>query len=141
MTIKTWQERLVDAGHAASTEGMRINTHAQAEIDELRARLDAWEQQEPYGFVDARHDLNNFDGTIYKRGGFDIMIERISMLTQAVDHLSRLVGARLTRAEVCARLRVHRNTLQTYIAERNFPTPGRDGKWLLSEVIEWESGK
>jgi hypothetical protein len=111
VTIKTWQERLVDAGHAASTEGMRINTHAQAEIDELRARLDAWEQQEPYGFVDARHDL------------------------------SSLVGARLTRAEVCARLRVHRNTLQTYIAERNFPTPGRDGKWLLSEVIEWESGK
>lgn len=22
-----------------------------------------------------------------------------------------------------------------------FPTPGRDGKWLLSEVIEWENGK
>jgi hypothetical protein len=41
MTIKTWQERMVDAGHAASTDGMRINMHAQAEINELREALEA----------------------------------------------------------------------------------------------------
>jgi hypothetical protein len=81
-------------------------------------------------------------GYFYKENmNESIMMERLSALTQAVEHLSSLVGARLTRAEVCARLRVHRNALKTYLNERGFPTPGRDGKWLLSEVIEWEAGK
>jgi len=41
------------------------------EIKQLKEKLAALEKQEPYGFVDSRHDLANFDGTIYKRGGFD----------------------------------------------------------------------
>jgi predicted DNA-binding transcriptional regulator AlpA len=55
--------------------------------------------------------------------------------------MATLTGARLTREQVCQRLDVHRNTLARYIAERNFPTPGQDGKWLLAEVIDWETRK
>lgn len=51
-------------------------------------------------------------------------------------HMER--GTRLSRAEVCERLGIHRNTLRTYLEERGFPKACRDGKWLLSEVIEWE---
>lgn len=64
--------------------------------------------------------------------------ERLDALISAVAHLSALMGARLTRAEVVARLRISRNTLTTRIERDNFPKPGRDGKWLLSEIIEWE---
>lgn len=70
-----------------------------------------------------------------------IIIERLDALTEGFAQLARLMGARLTRQEVCERLGVHRNTLRTYIAERDFPKPGRDGKWLLAEVIEWEARK
>lgn len=56
-------------------------------------------------------------------------------------NLARMVGSRLTRVQVCERLGIHRNTLANYIKERDFPTPGRDGKWLLSEVLDWESHK
>jgi hypothetical protein len=115
MTIKTWQERMMDRMIMEPTD-KQAGQSMQAEIDALRAaleaalqdlaamatelarvrakwteeslimeevcrantllekRLAAWEKQEPYGFVDARHDLNNFDGTIYKRGGFDSAI-------------------------------------------------------------------
>lgn len=69
------------------------------------------------------------------------ILDRLDALTSAVAGLARLSGARLTRAEVCARIGIHRNTLATYISERGFPTPGRDGKWLLAEVLEWEARK
>ena len=69
------------------------------------------------------------------------IIDRLDSLTAAVAALARINGARLTRAEVCARIGIHRNTLATYISERGFPTPGRDGKWLLAEVLEWEARK
>lgn len=69
------------------------------------------------------------------------ILERLDSLTAAVQAFARIAGSRLTRAEVCERLQVHRNTLRTYIAEKGFPTPGRDGKWLLEEVIEWERRK
>lgn len=70
-----------------------------------------------------------------------LLLARIDQLTQAVQHMATLTGARLTREQVCQRLDVHRNTLARYIAERNFPTPGQDGKWLLAEVIDWETRK
>lgn len=69
------------------------------------------------------------------------IIERLDTLTRGFANLARLMGARLTRAEVCERLGIHRNTLRTYIAEKGFPTPGKDGKWLLAEVVEWEARK
>jgi DNA-binding CsgD family transcriptional regulator len=53
------------------------------------------------------------------------IIERLDALTNGFAQLARLMGARLTRQEVCARLGVHRNTLRTYIAEKDFPKPGK----------------
>lgn len=69
------------------------------------------------------------------------ILERIDSLTAAVQLLARVQGARLTRAQLCERLGIHRNTLRTRMADRNFPKPDATGKWLLSEVLEWESGK
>lgn len=67
------------------------------------------------------------------------ILQRLDSLTSAVAELAKLQGGRLTRADVCARLEIHRNTLPAYIKKRNFPEPGRDGKWLLSEIVEWEN--
>jgi predicted DNA-binding transcriptional regulator AlpA len=69
------------------------------------------------------------------------IIERLDSLTAAVTMMARLSGSRLTRQEVCQRLGVHRNTLAAYMTEKDFPKPGLDGKWLLSEVLEWEARK
>jgi predicted DNA-binding transcriptional regulator AlpA len=69
------------------------------------------------------------------------ILERLDSLASAFAGLARKMGARLTRAEVCERLGVHRNTLRVYIDSKDFPKPGRDGKWLLEEVIEWEHRK
>ncbi len=67
-----------------------------------------------------------------------LILRRLDLLEM---NLARLVGSRLTRAQVCERLDIHRNTLANYIKERDFPTPGSDGKWLLSEVLDWETRK
>jgi predicted DNA-binding transcriptional regulator AlpA len=69
------------------------------------------------------------------------IIERLDALTNGFAQLARLMGARLTRQEVLERLGIHRNTLRTYIMDKGFPTPGKDGKWLLAEVVEWEARK
>lgn len=53
--------------------------------------------------------------------------------------LCRAQGTRLTRSEVCQRLDIHRNTLTSYMADKGFPTPMKDGKWLLADVVEWEA--
>lgn len=72
-------------------------------------------------------------------------IERLALEMAAMRRdlaaMARVRGDRLTRAEVCERIGIHRNTLKTYMASRGFPAPGRDGKWLLSELIEWEAGR
>lgn len=65
----------------------------------------------------------------------------LAAMRRDIANMARIRGDRLTRAEVCERLGIHRNTLRTYLAERGFPKPCRDGKWLLSEVIEWEAGR
>lgn len=67
-----------------------------------------------------------------------LILRRLDMMEM---NIARLVGSRLTRAQVCDRLGIHRNTLANYIKDRNFPTPGSDGKWLLSEVLDWEARK
>ncbi len=53
--------------------------------------------------------------------------------------LASVVGTRLTRDQLADRLKVHRNTIPRWMAEDvTFPRPDRHGKWLLSEVLEWE---
>lgn len=65
--------------------------------------------------------------------------DRLEALTFAVTALSRITGARLTRTEMCTRLGVSGKTLTDRVRRGVVPTPGRDGKWLLSELIQWES--
>lgn len=66
------------------------------------------------------------------------LLQRIDSLTTAVETMARMLGTRLDRAQMAERMGVHRNTLARRLAEPGFPRPGADGKWLLSEVIEWE---
>lgn len=61
MTIKTWQERLEESAHrlpsgALHTSVEEIEDAMQAEIDELRERLEAWEKQEPVLFYSPKSD-------------------------------------------------------------------------------------
>lgn len=70
-----------------------------------------------------------------------MMMQRIEQLTTAVRLLSAMMGTRLSRQQLCDRLGIHRNTLARRMTEPGFPLPGGDGKWLLSEVIEWERGR
>ncbi len=53
--------------------------------------------------------------------------------------LASVTGARLTREQLAERLCVHYNTIPNWMKQdAMFPRPDRYGKWLLSEVIEWE---
>jgi hypothetical protein len=63
------------------------------------------------------------------------------LLADLTKMMAKLTGARLTRADLCERFGVHRNTLARITADPEFPTPGKDGKWLLEEVIDWEHRK
>jgi len=68
-----------------------------------------------------------------------IMLQRIDALTSAVQFMASALGQRLTRAQLCDRMGVHRNTLAKLMKDPTFPLPGKDGKWLLSDVISWET--
>jgi hypothetical protein len=67
-----------------------------------------------------------------------ILLQRIDALTKAVQHLAQVNGARLTKAQLADRMGCHRNTLRSRVEIKGFPRPCADGKWLLSEIIEWE---
>ena len=67
------------------------------------------------------------------------ILQRLDSLTAAFVAMSRLVGARLSRADMCERLQISSNTLTARVRKGDVPNPGKDGKWLLSEVVEWES--
>lgn len=63
--------------------------------------------------------------------------ERVEALTAAVHEA---FGTRLSRAQVCERLRVCEKTLRTYVQKRGFPCDVA-GHWRLKDVIEWERSK
>lgn len=69
-----------------------------------------------------------------------LLLARIDMLAKAVQHLAQVNGARVTKAQLAERMGCHRNTLRARVAVKGFPKPCADGKWLLSEIIEWEQG-
>lgn len=65
--------------------------------------------------------------------------QQLQALTSAVLTLINQAGRRISRAELCERQGVHRNTLARRLAQdRTFPRPGPDGKWSLAEVVAWE---
>jgi hypothetical protein len=59
-------------------------------------------------------------------------------LTDANNEMARRLGTRLTRAEVVKRLDICNKTFKKMLDQRQFPLPDASGKWLLSEIIEWE---
>lgn len=72
----------------------------------------------------------------------ETMQAKLDTLVQVVTTLCAQQGSRLNRQQFADRLGVHRNTLRTMLKrDRQMPRPGEDGKWLLSEVIEWEKRK
>lgn len=73
----------------------------------------------------------------------EALTQQVQQLTATVQSFQQLlasvVGTRLTRDQLAERLGVHRNTVPKWMAQDpTFPKPDRYGKWLLSEVIEWE---
>jgi predicted DNA-binding transcriptional regulator AlpA len=68
------------------------------------------------------------------------LLSRIDMLTQAVIQLAQTQGVKLTRKQLAERLGIHPNSITRRLAEdRNFPRPDPLGRWLLADVIAWES--
>ncbi len=65
--------------------------------------------------------------------------QTVDVLTEATAEVTKNLGTRLTRTEVRKRLDVSNYTLNKMMAEKRFPRPGKDAKWLLSEIIEWET--
>ena len=71
------------------------------------------------------------------------LAHQVAQLTTSIQSMERLLttvlGTRLSREQLAERMGIHRNTLAKRLStDTRFPRPGSDGKWLLSEVIEWE---
>lgn len=67
------------------------------------------------------------------------LLERIDKMASAMQLMATMLGTRLNKEQLATRMGIHRNTLAKRLAqESTFPRPGKDGKWLLSEVIDWE---
>ena len=65
--------------------------------------------------------------------------EQLDILTHAVKALSVQHGGRLNRQQFADRLGIHRNTLKSFLdRDHLMPRPGDDGKWMLTEIIDWE---
>ena len=64
---------------------------------------------------------------------------KIDAMAEAMKLMAQALGTRLNREQMCDRLGVHRNTLTKMAQAPDFPKPDRTGKWLLSDVIEWET--
>lgn len=65
--------------------------------------------------------------------------EELRSMRETINTLVRYIGPRLTREQVCLRLDISRNTLTRRLEQGQYPRPGKDGKWLLSEILEWEA--
>jgi len=68
-----------------------------------------------------------------------VLLERLDRLTSAVQHMAQNMGCRLNKGQLAQRFGVHRQTLRHRLAQdRSMPRPGPDGRWLLSEIVQWE---
>jgi predicted DNA-binding transcriptional regulator AlpA len=67
------------------------------------------------------------------------MHQQLQTLSDATTEMTKHLGTRLTRTEVRNRLGVTYRTLNKLMDQKRFPRPGPDAKWLLSEIIDWES--
>ena len=67
--------------------------------------------------------------------------KEVSRLTDAVIMMAQAKGDRLTTAQVTERVGRCRQTIMAMVRRGDFPEPCNDGRWLLAEVLEWESRK
>ena len=67
------------------------------------------------------------------------LIQEVAALRHTVDALVQAIGPRLTREQLCQRRGCHRNTLASLIERGTVPRPDATGKFLLSEVVEFEA--
>ncbi|MCY1244465.1 hypothetical protein D9M72_575390 [compost metagenome] len=72
-------------------------------------------------------------------GQLQEILHRLDRIEALMLRLARVRGDRLTRAEMCERLGVTSHTVTYRVRRGDLPKPGADGRWLLAEVIEWES--
>ncbi len=71
-----------------------------------------------------------------------ILAQQLERVHDVLRQLVANTGDRLTREDMLKRLKLKsRTTLSTYIKQGRIPRPGKDGKWLLSEVMESEKKK
>lgn len=73
------------------------------------------------------------------RNPLEMIALELGELRRELAGLHKAEGTRLTRAELCTRFGIHRNTLTRYMRDKGVPPPCRDGTWLRSEIIEWEA--
>lgn len=66
------------------------------------------------------------------------VVRQLESLTAAFIAMAQIHGTRLSRADMCNRFGVCSKTLTERVRAGKVPTPGPDGKWLLSEVVEME---
>jgi hypothetical protein len=69
------------------------------------------------------------------------LLQRIDALQHTVAALVQAIGPRLTREQLCQRRGIHRNTLTSLMERGIVPRPDVNGRWLLSEVIEYEAAE
>jgi predicted DNA-binding transcriptional regulator AlpA len=70
-----------------------------------------------------------------------VLRTQMEILTKAFTVMAGMMGSRLTRHQMCERLGISGKTLTHRVRQGEVPTPGADGKWLLAEVVQWESAK
>jgi hypothetical protein len=68
----------------------------------------------------------------------DQLVQEVRSLRETVLTLCKYIGPHLSRDQMCARYDVSHSTLARRVKLGYLPKPGTDGKWLLSEVMEWE---
>lgn len=67
--------------------------------------------------------------------------QQVAALTSAVQLMARIKGERLTTAQVVERIGRTRQTITSMVRRGEFPEPCKDGRWLLADILEWESDK
>ncbi|MEG2582480.1 helix-turn-helix transcriptional regulator [Comamonas sp.] len=66
---------------------------------------------------------------------------QVNALTNAVTLMARVKGERLTTIQVEERIGRTRQTIMKMVRHGDFPEPCTDGRWLLSDILEYESAK
>ncbi|TDS84140.1 helix-turn-helix transcriptional regulator [Comamonas sediminis] len=69
------------------------------------------------------------------------LTKAVAQATDAVILMAQNKGDRLSTVQVTERVGRCRQTVMAMVRRGDFPEPCNDGRWLLAEVLEWESKK